>query len=109
MSETITLNRAVEVKDVVHGLQEFGLTQKVIAHATGASERSVRNWLRSSAIRSRTADRLQDLREIVLLLSETLTPRGVGQWLRARNRLLGGHKPIELLAARGESLSRVLA
>ena len=94
-----TLDRAVDVRDVVRRLRdEYGLTQSAIAKATGASARSVRNWEASSAIRARNDERLQDLREIVLILSETLTTRGAGQWLRARNRLLSGQRPIDVLA-----------
>ncbi len=93
----VTLNRAVEARDIVRSLREFGLTQDAIAHATGASARSVRNWQQTSAIRPRAAERLHDLREIVLVLAETLTPRGVGQWLRARNRMLKG-RPLDLLS-----------
>lgn len=92
------LDRAVEVKDVVSALKHFGLTQKDLATATGASERSVRNWAATSAIRPSHEERLSDVREIVLLLKDSLTERGVGQWLRARNRLLGGQRPIDLLA-----------
>jgi hypothetical protein len=93
----VTLNRAIEARDIVLSLREFGLTQEAIAHATGATPRSVRNWAQTSAIRPRAAERLHDLREVVLMLAETLTPRGVGQWLRARNRLLKG-RPLDLLA-----------
>lgn len=74
------------------------LTQASIAKATGATVRSVRNWQETSAIRPSSDERLRELREIVLLLRETLTARGVGQWLTARNRLLGGRKPLEVLA-----------
>lgn len=95
----VTLERAVEAADVVHALRQFGLTQAAIALATRASLRSVRNWQRTSAIRPQTEDRLRDLREVVLLLQETLTPRGVGQWLRARNRLLSGRRPLEAMAS----------
>jgi hypothetical protein len=95
----VPLERAVEAGDVVHALRQFGLTQAAIGLATGASPRSVRNWQRTSAIRPQAEDRLRDLREIALLLQETLTRRGVGQWLRARNRLLGGRRPLEALAA----------
>jgi hypothetical protein len=95
----VPLERAVEAADVVHALRQFGLTQAAIALATSASARSVRNWQRTSAIRPQAEDRLRDLREIALLLQETLTRRGVGQWLRARNRLLGGRRPLEVLAA----------
>ncbi len=94
-----TLGRAVEVRDVVRHLRDdYGLTQAAIAKATGTSARSVRNWEANSAVRARNDDRLRDLREIALILSETLTPRGVGQWLRARNRLLNGRRPIDVLA-----------
>lgn len=93
----VRLNRAIEVKDIVQGLREFGLTQEAIAKATGASVRSVRNWEQTSSLRARAAEKLHDLREVVLILAETLTPRGVGQWLVARNRLLKG-RPLDLLA-----------
>jgi hypothetical protein len=92
------LDRAVEAGDVVLRLRDYGLTQAAIARATGATIRTVRNWQETSAIRPRNDERLRELREIVLLLRETLTPRGVGQWLNARNRLLGGRRPIEMLA-----------
>lgn len=94
-----TLERAIEVRHVVHCLRQYGLTQAEIGTAAGAKVRAVRNWERTSATRRRTEDRLQDLREIVLLLQRTLTPRGVGQWLRARNRMLQGRRPLEALAA----------
>lgn len=95
-----TLDRAVEVGEVVRRLRDdYGLTQLAIAKATGTSARSVRNWEATSAIRARNDERLRDLREIVLILSQTLRARGVGQWLRARNRLLNGRRPIDVLAA----------
>jgi hypothetical protein len=93
-----SLDRAVEAGEVVRRLRDYGLTQASIAKATGATVRSVRNWQVTSAIRPQNDERLRDLREIVLLLRETLTPRGVGQWLTARNRLLGGRRPIEVLS-----------
>jgi hypothetical protein len=93
-----SLDRAVEAGDVVLRLRDYGLTQASIAKATGATVRSVRNWQETSAIRPQNDERLRDLREIVLLLRETLTPRGVGQWLNARNRNLGGRRPIEVLS-----------
>ncbi len=94
-----TLDRAVEVGEVVRRLRDdYGLTQSAIAKATGTSARAVRNWEATSAIRARNDERLRDLREVVLILSETLTARGVGQWLSARNRLLNGRQPIDVLA-----------
>lgn len=91
------LDRAVEVRDVVSALAGFSLTQADLARATGASERSVRNWKKTSAIRPEYEERLRDVREVALILQDSLTPRGVGQWLRARNRMLGGRRPIELI------------
>ena len=75
-----------------------GLTQASIAKATGATVRSVRNRRETSAIRPRSNERPRELREIVLLLRETLTPPSVRQWLTARNRIPGGRRPIEVLA-----------
>ena len=93
-----SLDRAVEAGEVVLRLRDFGLTQASIAKATGATVRSVRNWQETSAIRPQNDERLRELREIVLLLRDTLTPRGVGQWLTARNRLLGGRRPLDVMA-----------
>jgi hypothetical protein len=95
---TTTLGRAVEVKDVVTALQGFKLSQTELAKATGASERSVRNWKKTSGIRPQYEERLRDVREVALILQDSLTPRGVGQWLRARNRLLRGKRPLEMIA-----------
>ncbi len=78
-------------------LSALGLTQADLAHATGASERLVRNWKKASAIRPEYEERLRDVRDIALILRDSLTPRGVGQWLRARNRMLGGRRPLELI------------
>jgi hypothetical protein len=92
-----SLDRAVEAGDVVRRLRDCGLTQSAIAKATGSTVRSVRNWEATSAIRPRNDERLRDLREIVLILRETLSEKGVGQWLRARNRTLGNRRPVDLL------------
>jgi hypothetical protein len=50
------------------------LTQKQIASATGATDRSVGNWSATGAI-SPTHERIRELSDISLLLSETTTPR----------------------------------
>jgi len=94
---TRDLARAVEAGSVVRALQRLGLTQRMLAWATGASERSVRNWRTTSAIRPRYDERLREIREIALLLDDTLTARGIGQWFRARNQALGGRKPVDVL------------
>lgn len=58
---------------------------------------AVRGW-RTGDIRPDRYDRLAQLRDLVLLLSHSLTARGVGRWLHAKNRLLDGERPIDLLA-----------
>jgi len=57
----------------------------------------VRGWDRS-AVRPERDDKLAEERDLAILVSDSLTPRGVGQWLHARNRLPGGARPIEALA-----------
>lgn len=94
----LTLDRAVEAVEIVDALKPFGVTQLDIAAATQVTDRAVRGW-RSGDIRPDRYDRLARLRDLVLLLSDSLTPRGVGQWLHAQNRLLDGQRPVDLLAA----------
>ncbi len=38
------------------------------------------------------------MRDVVLVLQGSLTPEGVEQWLLAANRLLGGRRPMDLIA-----------
>jgi hypothetical protein len=93
------LARAVEVRDVVRALNEdYGLTQSAIARMANVSDRTVRSWLGSSGIRRDAEERVRQIRDIVLVLDESLTRKGVSQWFRARNRLLDGQRPIDLVA-----------
>jgi hypothetical protein len=92
-----TLDRAVEATEIVDALKSFGITQVDVAAVTQVSDRAVRGW-RTGDIRPDRYDRLAQLRDLVLLLSDSLTPRGVGQWLHANNRLLDAQRPIDLLA-----------
>src|SRR4051794_2306824 len=92
------LRRAVAANDIVRALSRLGLTQRQIATAAGASDRSVRNWATTGAIRPTYDERIRELSEISLILAETATPRGVTQWLNARNRLLHGERPVDLIA-----------
>lgn len=93
------LARAVEAGAVVRALENLGLTQKSLAWATRANERSVRNWRTTSAIRPEFDVRLREVQEIALLFEDTLTPRGISQWFTARNRLIGGRRPVDALRA----------
>lgn len=79
--------------------REYHLPQRLIAASTGASERTVRNWKTTGAVKPRYEQRLADLRDIVLILEDGLTPKGIVQWLRARHRVLDGRTAVEALAA----------
>lgn len=103
------LRREVEARAILRLLRDRAqLTQQTIATATGASLRSVRNWeLSDVQLRQQSDDHLRYLAEVVAVLSGTLTPRGISQWLHARNRNLDAGRPVELLAHDADG--RVLA
>lgn len=94
----ILLDRAVEPCEIVGALRRYDLTQKEVASSMGLTPRAVRKWRPDTPVRRTSEKRVQHLRLIVLLLDDSLTPRGVGQWFRAHNRLLGGRRPLDVLA-----------
>lgn len=93
-----TLERAVEADEIVSALRGYGFTQADVARAVGVSGRAVRHWSHEGTLRRRNEERLHELRQIVLLLDDSLSPRGVGQWFRAHNRVLDGRRPLDVLA-----------
>ena len=98
------LERAVEAPEIVRALRRYGLIQQDVGTIAGVSDRAVRQWRRAGIRRDRY-DRLVEVREIALLLSDSLSPRGVGQWLHAKNRLLHSERAIDLLAhCRGDEV-----
>jgi hypothetical protein len=81
--------------------QGLGLTEAELSAALRADERSIRRWThapRAAAPQSRHAQRIDDLRHLAELLGETLEDEHIARWLRARNRLLKGARPLEVLA-----------
>jgi transcriptional regulator with XRE-family HTH domain len=79
----------------------LGLTEAELHQAVGADERTIRRWASDAdapAPQRRHAERIDDLRDLSELLGETLLDEHIGRWLRVRNRLLGGGRPLELLA-----------
>lgn len=69
----VTLDRAVEASEIVDALKPFGVTQVDVAAVIQVSDRAVRGW-RTGDIRPERYDRLAQLRDLVLLLSDSLTP-----------------------------------
>jgi transcriptional regulator with XRE-family HTH domain len=93
MSATATLDK------VQHLRHDIGFTEAELAEATGASPRTVRRWTNAGTDPQRAhRDLIDDLSAIVGELQDSLTPKGIRQWLHARNRYLKGKRPIELLA-----------
>ena len=87
---------------VVEQIRATGLSLAEIATATGVSERQVQHWSAgNSRPRDAARDRLVDIMYFAQQLAEVYKPEGVEIWLHARNRGLGGERPIDLLA-RGE-------
>ena len=94
------LARTVELDRLVRLLRRRALVpQTVIAEATGASLRAVRNWEDGARARRIYDDRVRALAAAAGEISSTVTPRGISQWLVARNRLLDDRRPVEALAA----------
>lgn len=96
------LNELSDPKATIDYLRtQVGLSIRVLAQILGADERTVRRWTTPGdepALQRRFAERVDDLRDLVRVLGSTLPGVQTGRWLAARNRLLKGERPIELLA-----------
>lgn len=93
---TESLDPAVDAREIVAALRYFGITRADIATATGISRCAVLNR-RTGDIHPDRYNQLTQLRDVVRLLSDSPTPRGVGQWMHAKHRLLSGQRPIDLI------------
>ncbi len=82
--------------------QTAGLSDRMIAAATGAQPSTVRGWLagRSEPSGAR-AERLIELAELTRRLGQVVRPEAIGVWLNRPVMALDDEKPIELIA-RGE-------
>ena len=80
----------------------LGLSEAEVARALGgADSRSVRRWLTGGTVQARFLTRIDDLRDLVDILSDGLAPLQIGRWLRARNRDLERERPLDVLAEAG--------
>ena len=79
-----------------------GLSDRMIASATGAKPSTVRGWLagRSEPTGIR-AERLIELSEMIKRLALVLRPESIPVWLQRPILALDDEKPIEMIA-RGE-------
>jgi hypothetical protein len=92
-----TLEQAVTASAIVDALKAFRVTQIDVAAVVHVSDRAVRRW-RTGDIRPNHYHRLAQLRDLVLLLADSLPAGGVGRWLHAKNHLLNGRRPVDMLA-----------
>jgi transcriptional regulator with XRE-family HTH domain len=87
-------------------LEDVKLTQRELADAVGAGDRAVRRWAKEDGLpQARFLPAIDDLRDLVNILGESLPGVQTGRWLRARNRYLGGERPLDALKA--DKFSRV--
>jgi transcriptional regulator with XRE-family HTH domain len=100
MTAESDLRKAVRPIEITAALELFGLNRPDIAAVVQVSAETVSEW-EADRIRTDQYERLTDLRDLVVLLTDSLTARGAGQWLQARNRLLDDARPLDALG-RGE-------
>lgn len=84
------LRRATEPRAIAAALRSVLSGDELVAVAGGARDVA-------SGEQPWDQRRLQELQSLVLTLSDSLTSRGVAQWLHAGNRLLGGRAPLDVL------------
>ncbi len=79
--------------------RRVGVTERDVTRLTKARERTVRRWLEGSATpRAESAERIDELRALVVVLGDMLDPDGIVAWLRNRNPSLEYRRPLEVLA-----------
>ena len=103
----MTATAGFSYPSLVEELRSAGLTTGEIARVTGVHVRQVQHWAAgTSRPREESRDRLVDIHYLVRQLAEVYSPEGIEIWMHARNRDLGGRRPIDLL--RSGEFSEVL-
>jgi hypothetical protein len=90
----------VHFKSDVCFIVRNGLTTADVASMLNVDRTRVLNWKRGkpAMIDFSEAHWLEKLRELVRLLRETLTRKGVCQWVHTQHRMLQGRRPIDLFS-----------
>lgn len=69
-----------------------------IGQITGVGDRAVQNWANgTSRPDGASRERLLELKYVIEQLSDVYTDEGIEIWLHARQRALGGRRPLDLL------------
>jgi len=94
---SVSVNTLFDEAQRVHGIA--GLSDRMIAAATGAQPSTVRGWLagRSEPSGAR-AERLIELAELTRRLGLVVRPETIPVWLNRPMMTLDDEKPIELIA-----------
>jgi len=96
--------RAGGLDAIVRDLREYGFIHEDLAHATGASLRTVASWSAGGTATRSHDDRLMELYRLSGLVAESIVASQVGLWFRTPNRFLDWHKPLDLLHQGGSVL-----
>jgi|SRR5579859_937545 len=86
------------------------LSVPVLARVTGAHPRTVERWRAGSQIRRRRfRTRIADLAAVLATLGPRRSPATQRAWLLSPSPHLGGHRPIDALAAGDVARARAAA
>ena len=85
---------------IVSTRENAGLTNAELAMCVGIGTRQLQNWAAGQGKPASAArlQRLLDMKYVVDLVEEVYGEEGASLWLHARNRLLDGHRPLDLIA-----------
>lgn len=88
----------VTYSNIVGTLRQNGVPLVDVGRATRVKVRQVQHWLAGTSKPSGpTLERLIDLSYLVERLADVYHPEGIEIWFHARNRALGGRRPIDML------------
>lgn len=86
---------------IARAREQAGLTAAELAEIVGIGTRQLQNWAsgRGTPATSARLRQLLDLQYVLDLIAEVFDDEGGVMWLHARNRTLGGERPLDLLAS----------
>ena len=87
-----------QIRQVLAGVRRSGLSLAEVGAITGVSQRAVQNWTHGGRPSPTSRDRLLDLQYLLDQLRDVYTDEGTEIWLHARQRALGGRRPVQALA-----------
>src|SRR5690348_13167707 len=82
---------------IARAREQAGLTAAELAEVVGIGTRQLQNWAAGRGAPATTARlrQLLDLQYVLDLMNEIYDHEGGVMWLHARNRMLGGERPLD--------------